>query len=108
LLRRTPKPAEVAGPVLARLGKEMPRFTTDGWRNYGDSLAACDWLRGRSVRIGGGENICGTALGISEEGVLLVRTAEGMTRYLRVGDVFLPEVATNADFKEDPDARLDH
>jgi BirA family biotin operon repressor/biotin-[acetyl-CoA-carboxylase] ligase len=108
LLRRTPQPAEVAGPILNHLGRELPHFTSDSWQNYGSSLTECDWLRGRTVRIGGAEDISGSALGISEEGALRVRTAEGATHYLRVGDVHLPDVATSAEDEESPDASFGH
>lgn len=88
----TPPRAEVAGALVRAvcgLPRELPRELDP--REAG-ALAGRDALRGREVvvaRAPGAPALRGTALGVTPDGALLVRTAEGEIHPLRSGTVRL-------------------
>ncbi len=101
LLGKPPRLAEVAGVILARLGAERHRFAAEGWSPYRESLARCDWLRGRNVTIQAGQGeLRGQAVGIGEEGALLLLSETGETLRLHMGDVHFTQAAVAAEGEE--------
>ena len=93
-----PRPAAVAGPVLARLADELPSFHELGWAPYRQHLAEHDWLRGRRVRLeSGGRELAGTAAGLDEDGALCLETAGGDTVRLLAGEAHVLGVQRNGE-----------
>ncbi len=91
-----PRPAAVAGPVLARLADELPAFHELGWAPYRQHLAEHDWLRGRRVSLEtGGRRLAGTAAGLDEDGALRLETAESGTVRLLAGEAHVLGVQRN-------------
>ncbi len=91
---RAPRPGAVAGAVLARLGRELPRFEAEGWGPYRRALRRHDWLRGRRVGLtAGGLRVEGTAEGIDGGGALRLRRDRGGTLAVTAGDVHVAEIS---------------
>lgn len=87
----SPPRAEVAGDVARAIFRRVahPPLQLDGALTT--ALARRDALAGRAVRVSGGEELAGTALGISPAGALLVRVPGGALRTVRSGTVRLDE-----------------
>jgi BirA family biotin operon repressor/biotin-[acetyl-CoA-carboxylase] ligase len=85
----------LAAALVGRVLLAYDRFV-DG--SYADTFADLwhrhDVLRGREVTVlQGAERVGGTALGIDDEGALILRTAKGRTRRFRAGEVTLEKNA---------------
>jgi BirA family biotin operon repressor/biotin-[acetyl-CoA-carboxylase] ligase len=92
------RPGQVAGPVLRRIEKERPRFEAQLWKPFQRELSECDWLRGRSVTLSiGSTRRVGKALGIDDQGALVLLRESGRTERWQAGDVHLAEVSTELD-----------
>jgi BirA family transcriptional regulator, biotin operon repressor / biotin---[acetyl-CoA-carboxylase] ligase len=86
-----PPRAEVAGAVAASIHRRLATAPAELGGALLETLASRDALAGRAVRVTGGEELVGTALGISPAGALLLRTAGGALRSVRSGTVRLDE-----------------
>jgi BirA family biotin operon repressor/biotin-[acetyl-CoA-carboxylase] ligase len=83
--------ADATAPgVLTRVAKPLVealrRFERDGFAAFVDAFARRDLLRGRAVRTTSPEAPDGVAVGVSEQGALLLRTVEGI-REVSSGEV---------------------
>jgi BirA family biotin operon repressor/biotin-[acetyl-CoA-carboxylase] ligase len=90
---RGPRPAAVAGPILARLAEELPAFHELGWAPYREHLIALDWLRGRRVSLECGERrLIGVADGIDVDGALRLVPDGGPPVRLLAGEAHVVDV----------------
>lgn len=72
----------VATALLDRLLPALAEFDAAGLAPFLPRYAACDALAGREVAIHAGDGVhVGTALGLGDDGALLVRTADGERRF---------------------------
>jgi len=92
------RPAAVAGAVLSRHDAELPGLLAGGLAAFRPRLDAADCLRGRPVRLQEADGeVRGTALGIDDDGALILAADDGSRRVVLAGDVHLLPVGT-----EDP------
>jgi BirA family biotin operon repressor/biotin-[acetyl-CoA-carboxylase] ligase len=83
--------------VLSLMLGEIERFYSDLCLGRNDELVSelrrLDVLRGRSVRVSAREPLAGTALGIDNEGRLIVQTEDGKKHFINSGEVELVRIA---------------
>lgn len=78
----------IAAAVLAALLPALARFDHDGLAGFLSRYARHDALAGRAVALhGNGEDAAGTALGLTPDGALRVRLADGRERSVHAGEV---------------------
>ncbi len=75
--------ARIARPLV----EALQRFEREGFAGFGERFAARDLLRGRAVRTTLPGLPEGTALGVGDDGTLLVRTPDGAVKPLASGEV---------------------
>ncbi|MBK9992077.1 MAG: biotin--[acetyl-CoA-carboxylase] ligase [Verrucomicrobia bacterium] len=78
-----------AAAVIARVIDAYDRFVSGKYRDaFADLWHRFDYLKGKPVSLQhGSQHINGTAIGIDEEGSLIVRTDRGKTERFRAGEV---------------------
>lgn len=86
-------PESLIEPVMSQLHSLAPAVGTLSASELAE-VGQRDWLRGRALR----QPIAGQAAGISAEGALLVRRADGTTVSLRAGTVELAEPRPRRNF----------
>jgi biotin-[acetyl-CoA-carboxylase] ligase BirA-like protein len=91
---RVPRLGELCARLLSRVEAELDRFCDEGWAEYRPALELLDSLLGQRVRLVTRQGeIRGRAIGIDDQGALLVETQldDGSKRVdaVRVGDVHL-------------------
>lgn len=87
---RKVRPAEIAGPLIARVEAEVDRFDMMGWQPWKAELACLDCLLGRSVVLQrGAQRSSGQAAGIDETGSLILLDEQGERRVFAAGDVHI-------------------
>jgi BirA family biotin operon repressor/biotin-[acetyl-CoA-carboxylase] ligase len=84
---RVPSRGDLLADILERLDRDLPIVVERGLGLLAARLAACDGLRGSSVRCMEGEE--GIAEGIDDSGRLLVRRADGTLGRWSTGEVHL-------------------
>jgi BirA family biotin operon repressor/biotin-[acetyl-CoA-carboxylase] ligase len=85
----TPPRAEIAGAVAGAIFRRLAAPPAELSGALLEALGGRDALVGRAIRVTGGEELVGTAMGITPGGALLVRTAAGALRTVRSGTVRL-------------------
>lgn len=102
---RRVRPADVAGPLLARVEAELDRFDMMGWEPWKAELACLDCLLGRTIVLQRGpRRVEGQAAGIDETGSLVVVEENGDRRTYAAGDVHIvSDARAHRDDGEDPD-----
>jgi len=75
--------ARVAGPLLDAIG----RFEQAGFAAFHDRFAARDLLAGRPIRTTQADLLDGVAEGVTDDGALCVRSADGMLHTVTSGEV---------------------
>jgi BirA family biotin operon repressor/biotin-[acetyl-CoA-carboxylase] ligase len=93
----SPPRAEVAGAVAGAVFRRLAAPPSELGGSLLEALGARDALVGRGVRVTGGEELMGIAMGITPAGALLVRTTAGALRTVRSGTVRLYESAPAAE-----------
>lgn len=80
-----------AAALIGRVLVAYDQFVAGSYlENFADRWHACDVLRGTHISlVHGNQTIRGTALGIDDQGSLLVRTEQGRTERFRAGEVTL-------------------
>ena len=92
LAEATPAPIDVnhfAAALIGRIQSAYSKFQDDNYRNQlADLWIAHDALKGREITLLHGKSeVTGTAIGIDDEGSLLLRIPSGGTRRFRAGEV---------------------
>lgn len=86
--RDPPARAALAGALINELAELFADFPQRGFAAYRGEWRAADYLRGRAVRLDDEAGaISGTAVGIDDDGALLVETGRGERRRVEAGDV---------------------
>ena len=84
-----PRPADVAGRILARVEADLDLFGREGWGPFRPALACLDSLLGRTVELSVGDTRRrGRAVGLDDQGRLQLEEDGGVTAY-PVGDVHI-------------------
>ncbi|HEV7588006.1 MAG TPA: biotin--[acetyl-CoA-carboxylase] ligase [Longimicrobium sp.] len=92
-----PRRADVAGAVAGAVFRRLAAAPAELGGALLEAVAGRDALVGRGVRVTGGEELVGTALGITPGGALLLRTNAGALRTVRSGTVRLDDGAPAAE-----------
>lgn len=92
LAQQTQAPLDINKFTAALIGRVLDAYdqfvSGDYLTSFADRWNACDLLREKSVSLAHGDRtIQGTALGIDNEGSLIVRTEKGKTERFRAGEV---------------------
>jgi BirA family transcriptional regulator, biotin operon repressor / biotin---[acetyl-CoA-carboxylase] ligase len=83
-----PPRAALAGALINELALLLAAYPRDGFAAFRSEWRAADYLRGRAVRVDdSAEPISGTAVGIDDDGALLVELVTGERRRVVAGDV---------------------
>jgi BirA family biotin operon repressor/biotin-[acetyl-CoA-carboxylase] ligase len=82
-----PPRADVAGAVASALARRLAHPPAELGGALLESMRARDALLGRRVRVTGGEELDGRAMGVTPAGALLVRSTSGALRTVRSGTV---------------------
>lgn len=78
----------LAAGLISRLLASMERFERDGFASFSDAWRRYDLLAGGDVTLQLDDaNVTGTALGVSDDGQLLLDTGEGEPRAFHAGEV---------------------
>lgn len=86
--RKPPPRAALAAVLIEDLAALFAAYAGCGFGPYRAEWEEADYLRGRSVRLGGaGEGVSGTAVGTDADGALLIETAAGDRQRVVSGDV---------------------
>jgi BirA family biotin operon repressor/biotin-[acetyl-CoA-carboxylase] ligase len=106
LAERTGAPLDLNRLAAALVGRVLlayDRFVDGSYaETFADLWHRHDLLRGREVTVlQGEERVSGTAVGIDDEGALILRTAKGRTRRFRAGEVTLEKTPAEPAPKED-------
>ena len=84
-----PRPADVAGRILARVEADLDLFGQEGWGPFRPPLACLDSLLGRTVELSvGNTRRRGRAVGLDDQGRLQLEEDGRVTAY-PVGDVHI-------------------
>jgi BirA family biotin operon repressor/biotin-[acetyl-CoA-carboxylase] ligase len=87
--------------VLSLMLGEIERFYSDLCLGRNDELVSrlrrFDVLRGRRVRVNAGKALTGRALGIDDEGRLIVQTEDGQEHFINSGEVELVRLAASGE-----------
>jgi BirA family biotin operon repressor/biotin-[acetyl-CoA-carboxylase] ligase len=84
-----PPRVEVAGAVASAMARRLARPPAELGGALLESMRARDALLGRRVRVTGGDDLDGQAMGVTPAGALLVRSTAGALRTIRSGTVRL-------------------
>jgi BirA family biotin operon repressor/biotin-[acetyl-CoA-carboxylase] ligase len=88
----TPSRQQLAARLIAEIGYVLSSYVDQGFAPYADEWRMADHLRGRDVVVSDrAGSVRGTALGISNDAALLVRTDDGSLRRVIAGDVSVRE-----------------
>jgi len=93
----SPPRADVAGAVAGAIYRRLAAAPAELGGAVLEAVAGRDALVGRGIRVTGGEELVGTAMGITPGGALLLRTAAGALRTVRSGTVRLDDGAPAAE-----------
>ena len=87
---KAPRPGELAGHILTRVENGLDDFESTGWEPFRPALACLDALLGRYIELvtGSGRHE-GRAVGLDDQGRLLLETGNGTVRAFRGGDAHL-------------------
>lgn len=106
---RVPRLGDLCARLLHRVEAELDRFCDEGWATYRPALELLDCLLGQRVRLVTRQGeVCGRAVGIDEQGALLVERElpDGgkVVEAVRAGDVHLLPIPGTAEGEGDAGA----
>lgn len=88
LMPQLPTREPLLAVLLTHLAATLRRYQTEGFAGLRDEWQAGHAYHGRQVRISGGEDFEGICTGVTDQGELLINTANGLRRVI-CGDVSL-------------------
>lgn len=85
-----PRPGDLAGRILTRVEAALDDFGRHGWTPFRPALACLDALLGQTVELNTARGpVRGRAVGLDDEGRLLLEQGDGKIRPYRGGEVHL-------------------
>jgi len=83
LTRRPPSREAVSGALIDNLVESLTVFEAQGFSAFAASWREHDWLHGRQITVEQSDGpVSGTASGVDDDGALLLRNGESMTRVI--------------------------